>query len=457
MHRVINQQVIQEWHEQIEHAPSSLLQTTLELVETHRQALADAFYSGLLTDTEAAVFLSHQQVKNKLHSSLQSWLHNLFGSQTTSTLQASIAHQLQIGDVHARLKIPMHLVLRGARLLKRSFSELALQNTNTLVSSKTLTHFFDARLDMAMEVMSQAYALATEKKTRSDEAYRLFSMTQNLATERERQKAAVLDWENRLMFEFALGAGGQPLSTLAGSDFGLWFRHKGTHAFHDYAEVRDIADSMTTIDEVLLPVFGLSNLSAEQRLDQLKLLREEVQKIRFWLEDIFSRSSELESGRDVLTRLLNRKFLPTVLTREIEHARSQQSSFALVLVDVDHFKQVNDNYGHEVGDMVLQQVSTLLMNNSRSGDFVFRMGGEEFLLVIVDTDVNSAQNVAEKVRKVIEKEVFLLPNEQQLKVTVSMGLAAFAGHPDYQLLLKAADQALYRAKQQGRNRLELAQ
>ena len=125
----------------------------------------------------------------------------------------------------------------------------------------------------------------------------------------------------------------------------------------------------------------------------------------------------------------------------------------MLALDIDHFKRINDGYGHEAGDRVLQQLAALLVNNSRAGDYLFRLGGEEFLMLLVDTGLNGARRAAEKLRASVEREVFRLPQEQTLSVTMSIGLACFDGHPDYQQMMRRADEALYKAKEGGRNQV----
>ena len=251
-----------------------------------------------------------------------------------------------------------------------------------------------------MEIMSHAYSNSHDRNSRAAEAYRLFSVVQDVATERERQRAALLDWENHLMFELAVGHGAARLPHLGSGEFGLWFRHKGAHAFQGAAETALILQAIDHIDAVLLPVFDLPARPGEdERVQRLRELREQARTIAFHLDALFQQNSELEAGRDVLTRLLNRKFLPVVLRKEVNYARQRGASFAILAIDIDHFKQVNDSYGHEAGDMVLQQVAVLLANSSRGGDYIFRLGGEEFLLLLVDVDQQRARKAAEKLRQ----------------------------------------------------------
>ncbi|MEC9305281.1 MAG: GGDEF domain-containing protein, partial [Pseudomonadota bacterium] len=153
---------------------------------------------------------------------------------------------------------------------------------------------------------------------------------------------------------------------------------------------------------------------------------------------------------------LNRKFLSVVLNREIEIARHSEKCFALLMVDIDHFKSINDTHGHDAGDNGLQQVASILDRSTRGGDYVFRMGGEEFLIVLVDTDQDGSRLFAERLRHAVAKEPMLAAADTLLNVTVSVGVTLHDGHPDYQRSMQRADQALYQAKRSGRNRVVVA-
>jgi diguanylate cyclase len=144
------------------------------------------------------------------------------------------------------------------------------------------------------------------------------------------------------------------------------------------------------------------------------------------------------------------------MNKEMLYSRQAGGSFGVLVIDVDNFKQINDRYGHDGGDQVLLQIATTLSNNTRGGDYAFRLGGEEFLLVLVDINTEKVMKAAEKLRSHIAAERFRLPQGEMLNVTVSIGVAVHDGHPDYEHLLRRADQALYEAKRNGRNRCVLA-
>jgi diguanylate cyclase len=354
----------------------------------------------------------------------------------------------------------VHLVLRGARHIKDHFIYL-LSQAGDLPQQQAVAavRLVSDTIDLAMEIMGHAYSVSHDRNSRAEEAYRLFAITQNITNEKDQQKAALLDWENQLMFEQAVGHSAAHLPRICRSEFGLWLRHKAVHAFEGSAEIELVLDTMEQIDDVILPLFSAPSADQNSELSRIQLLRdlrEKVKSIRFHMDNLFDQNNELEAGRDVLTRLLNRKFLPVVLTKQIANAKARHSSFAVLMVDIDYFKQVNDTYGHQAGDSVLQQLALILVNNSRSGDYLFRLGGEEFMLVLVDTDVTGARPMAEKLRKSVEQEAFLLPQGQKVHLTVSIGAACFDGHPDYMHLLHKADEALYQVKNNGRNQVIIA-
>jgi len=154
------------------------------------------------------------------------------------------------------------------------------------------------------------------------------------------------------------------------------------------------------------------------------------------------------SFRDPLTGLANRRFLEIQLEKIFELARRHGQNQSVIMLDIDHFKIYNDTYGHQGGDQLLVILAKILMAQSRKSDYVFRYGGEEFLVLLPDTELSMALDAAERLRAAVEREA---------GVTISLGVAGYRdGMPDKETLVKAADAALYRAKEGGRNRVELS-
>ncbi len=158
----------------------------------------------------------------------------------------------------------------------------------------------------------------------------------------------------------------------------------------------------------------------------------------------------LSASIDKLTGTLTRKYLEEALDEQIEVASQTGSKFSLIMYDLDHFKMINDKFGHRTGDYALKRVCDVVMNNLRETDIVGRYGGEEFMVILPDTDICDAELVAEKLRKRIEQEKIL---DNRRDVTVSLGVTTYPLHGQWQdELVERVDQALYVAKQQGRNR-----
>jgi diguanylate cyclase (GGDEF)-like protein len=157
---------------------------------------------------------------------------------------------------------------------------------------------------------------------------------------------------------------------------------------------------------------------------------------------------------DPLTGLYNRRYLSEFLPRELARSGRSETSVAAILIDLDHFKRVNDSFGHEAGDMVLMAVGSLLKGNVRGSDIASRYGGEEFALILPETDMDAAVRRAEDIRLEISGLELSHAGKSLGKVTASFGIAMFPAHAqDTDALLRVADVALYAAKGAGRNRV----
>lgn len=155
--------------------------------------------------------------------------------------------------------------------------------------------------------------------------------------------------------------------------------------------------------------------------------------------------------RDALTGLLNYRAFSDMLGAEWERARRYKTTFSLMMIDIDHFKRVNDEHGHQAGDMVLSSIAGRLQGRVRKSDLVFRYGGEEFMILLPQTGIYKADLLAERIRAVIEKMRF--PNG--LSVTISVGISQYRDGLSADDLVKHVDRGLYLAKGRGRNRVEI--
>jgi diguanylate cyclase len=363
----------------------------------------------------------------------------------------------RMGELCWRHRVPMDVVSAGISQFSHGIAAQLLDSALRRQDMLAAGHYVGSLAHLAQERLAAAYVRGEGRGVGATESRGLFALGQNMAMERERQQAALLDWAHRLARDVHLPAP-RWLVPLEPSPLGLWLRHKAPHLFDDAPELALAAQALRRVDRELLPLLRTAPCctpALQQALAQLDLA---LGEIRFHLAELFERTLMLEAGRDALTQLLNRRFLSAVLNRQIQLQRTGRSrGFAVLVLDIDHFKAVNDRHGHDVGDRVLQQAAGLIVQHVRAGDFVFRYGGEEMLVVLAGVHAEEALKVAEDIRRRFEATPLAVGRDAVLNLTVSIGVADHDGQADPQRLIKRADAALYEAKQAGRNRCCLAQ
>ncbi|MBL1277909.1 MAG: diguanylate cyclase [Ectothiorhodospiraceae bacterium] len=182
-----------------------------------------------------------------------------------------------------------------------------------------------------------------------------------------------------------------------------------------------------------------------------------MQRIANMRQQLLASNQQLEvlAHTDELTKLPNRRHFLTILDSELARAKRHNTSLSIAYMDLDHFKQVNDTYGHEAGDAVLLSVAKVLSVNLRTEDSIGRIGGEEFCICLPGADVSHSLEPCERYRSLIQN-LQIHTSSQILTVTASFGLTSFLPDTDDSIrLLARADEALYQAKQYGRNRVEV--
>lgn len=180
---------------------------------------------------------------------------------------------------------------------------------------------------------------------------------------------------------------------------------------------------------------------------------------RSFINDLRTAETKLVemATQDFLTGLLNRRETFRRLDEELQRSRRLATPFSVLLLDLDHFKQVNDVHGHSAGDLVLQAVAAALRQGVRPYDLCCRYGGEEFLVILPETALEDAAGIAERLRRDIENLKITAAKETALQITASIGAAALLGHETIDQLVARADEAMYNAKSSGRNRVCLAE
>ncbi|OFZ67576.1 MAG: hypothetical protein A2V79_11785 [Betaproteobacteria bacterium RBG_16_56_24] len=170
---------------------------------------------------------------------------------------------------------------------------------------------------------------------------------------------------------------------------------------------------------------------------------------------------EAENITDPLTKVYNRRYLDRRFDEEVARSRRYSLELSVLMLDIDHFKRINDTYGHQAGDVTLSALASLVMTSLRDMDIVARYGGEEFLVICTNTAIDGAALVAERLRQLVESHQVEITDgsgeRQAIQVSISIGVAGLGASVDNkEKLVQAADQALYRAKREGRNRVIVA-
>jgi diguanylate cyclase (GGDEF)-like protein/PAS domain S-box-containing protein len=230
-------------------------------------------------------------------------------------------------------------------------------------------------------------------------------------------------------------------------------REKSHKSFrHFTGKARDAGNRHKTLEAELLRSDG-SVLTAEVNLSLLNGYADAEPLVLGVTRDVTERK-RLEvslrelSEEDALTGIFNRRKFDELLGKELRVARRYKRPLTAIMFDIDRFKQVNDNYGHEVGDEVLKRLAEVVRKVLRDTDQFFRYGGEEFVVLAPETTLPPGESLAERIRLTVATTQFSGPGT----ITVSLGVAVFAGETDQQTFLKRVDTALYRSKQEGRNR-----
>jgi diguanylate cyclase (GGDEF)-like protein len=198
---------------------------------------------------------------------------------------------------------------------------------------------------------------------------------------------------------------------------------------------------------MILSDLGMENIE--------KLAFSTVQQFSLTVENLRLREGlRMQAIRDPLTGLYNRRYMEAALESELSRAMRKGQTVGLIMLDIDHFKQFNDRYGHDAGDVVLRQIGTFLQSKVRGEDIPCRYGGEEFLIILPEIALESAAQRAEALRAGVEEMNNELRRPFSGQLSISVGVAIYPAHGDnLHAVMLAADQALYQAKHAGRNRV----
>ena len=408
----------------------------------------------MMLEKEASYFLSDDIVQNRLTKTLNQWLIECFNAPFQRNFAELTEKQQTVGKVHARIGIPSWLIMRGVREIEKKVFSLQSEALQPESHAFSMTCYIFQVLGFSSEIMCRSYEVNVEKSNDIKHTYRLFSAMQDVAVQKDKQRGSLLDWENELMFKVFSDQQKFTHPALSKSEFGLWFIHKAAYAFTGSEQVDEIIARIYEVDQLNQTVLECEE--KERTIQLIQNVRGKKREIQHLIDQLFQVAEYIDSGNDALTQLLNRRYLDTIVSREINFSRKNRAPLSLLAIDADYFKRINDRHGHAAGDLALQFIGEVLLECVRGSDYAFRIGGEEFLLLLVDSDLSRAQEIAENIRRRVQETAIRTALGSSFNFTVSIGCSLYDGHPDYQRFLDAADAALYAAKNNGRNNVYLA-
>ncbi len=240
-----------------------------------------------------------------------------------------------------------------------------------------------------------------------------------------------------------------PVILLKNRAFTIWEQRPYIFKFRNYRPITGVADYMYQ-NSTIFPITDLRGVVTH--LCMIIYDVTDVATSRLELESMNGQLRQL-SKTDFLTELNNRGTWEDALSHEFKRLKRSGHSSSLLMCDIDHFKRINDTYGHAAGDVVIKQVAQAVKKNLRETDIAGRYGGEEFAVLLVDTTADQALYFAERLRKTVENMQMEF-NQQLLKATISIGIAQFnADMTEYRQWIELADKGLYTSKADGRNRI----
>lgn len=444
----------QQWESICSDYSAGILSDTFQFIQAHSEALVVEFYKNMMLEKEASYFLSDDIVQNRLTKTLNQWLIECFNAPFQRNFAELTEKQQTVGKVHARIGIPSWLIMRGVREIEKKVFSLQSEALQPESHAFSMTCYIFQVLGFSSEIMCRSYEVNVEKSNDIKHTYRLFSAMQDVAVQKDKQRGSLLDWENELMFKVFSDQQKFTHPALSKSEFGLWFIHKAAYAFTGSEQVDEIVARIYEVDQLNQTVLECEE--KERTIQLIQNVRGKNREIQHLIDQLFQVAEYIDSGNDALTQLLNRRYLDTIVSREINFSRKNRAPLSLLAIDADYFKRINDRHGHAAGDLALQFIGEVLLECVRGSDYAFRIGGEEFLLLLVDSNLSRAQEIAENIRRRVQETAIRTALGSSFNFTVSIGCSLYDGHPDYQRFLDAADAALYAAKNNGRNNVYLA-
>lgn len=447
-------EAVRTWRELFSVTAHPIREAVAHVVREGADTLREDFYSRMQTHARAASFLDQERVQRRLRASLRQWMIDLFGTLEAEQILPAIRRQIEVGPVHARIRLPIDLIPSGIRLLKRGIRRrinfTALDASDRLIAQIYVSDL----LHLADGLMNQAYFRDTHEVVRNDEAYRLISHKRSASFERARQRAALSEWAEGLLISVWTQPQPGTGARLRDSEFGIWMHHKGAMMFEDTADFRDIVDAIYTMDQQLLPRLREARNDRERTDACIGAIKQLLDLIRYKHNDLFESGLGKDDGLDQETQLPDRRYLLAILGREMRAHQDSDRPFCLLLIEV-HFPSLKEHQGSGTRSRLLQAAVEAVEAVAQ----LFRYDEHRLLLVAVECNRSKAgdlaASVAEKLRHAVNTGN-VQGRGTPVSPNVCIGIAEYDRHPDYQYFIQRVETALSEASTARRNKIALA-
>lgn len=415
----------------------------LDVVKQSLDRASDAFCDAMLAYPRGDAYLGNEFAQERFRDETRNWLAELFSLNGLSGEQIR-RRQMEVGASYARLKIPVSLVMRGFRELKKTLIS-TLPDTgkdqDTLTASLSLMSML---LDTSLSTMATAYGRHAERVTRSDEALRQFSVGQDISVERERQRAAMLDWAQGFYFQAQLSNRDRNLRTLGRAEFGLWFTHRAEILLGRTSEYESAIDAIERCDDLV------ERLNFDINADHLEIIsavHTELETLSTLVSMMFDQIEAHNVARDPLTKLLNKQYLAPAVSREIALTQQGRPPFCLVAFSLGRLDPRRIEPDQQGWEDIVRRSAQIILSMTRSSDSVFRLNDYTILIVRVESTSEEANQLAEEAVLRLTAGHLGPAGNTIYGVKVRRLVMEYDGQPDPRQVIRFAEQQMHQIEE----------
>jgi diguanylate cyclase len=450
----LEQEAIRAWSELFKVTRQPVREVVSQLVRDGAEVLADEFYQRMMADPRATRFLDQERVQTRLRGSMRRWMVELFGTLIEDEISGSIRRQIEVGVVHARIRLPIDLISAGIRVLKRGIRRridfAPLDQSDRLVA---LIYVSDL-LHLADSLMNLGYLRNTQDVVRNDEAYRLVAQRKSSTVELTRQRAALSEWAEALLLSVWDTTGGTTPAPLRETTFGIWIHHKGPVLFGQSDEFKELRDSIDIMDQQLLPRLRASMGDRERLESTIGTFRKLLDMIRFRMNELFAGIALRDEGLDTETQLPDRQYLPAILSRTMQSHLESGRPCSLLLIQIG-IPDASEHLRSGLRARLMHTGAHVLSACVRTTDHVFRFADCQFMVVAIETSLQAANQLAGQITEQLRhtlQSVYVNGSITPASPTVQIGVCEYDRHPDYQYFIQRCVEALATSELRSRGR-----